>query len=78
MICGGDCLEGVVGRNVGAGDDGLDDGLAVRALALARDLEGLDGLLEAVPVRDERLEVDLALAHERDRELVVAGLFGGR
>ena len=72
------CLERVLGRNVGAGDDGLDDGLAVLALAGARRLERLDGLVEAEAVRDERLQVDLALRDERDGELVVTGLFDAK
>ena len=54
--------------------DHHDDRLAVLALAGAHRLKGLDGLVESV--RDERLEVDLALHDEGDGEVVAAGLAG--
>ena len=67
-------LHEIVGGDIGAGDDRLDDRLAVLALAHARRVEGLGRLVEGKAMRNERFEVDLALRDERDRERVVAGL----
>ena len=64
----------LVGVDIGAGDDGLDDGLAVGTLARAVGRERHFRLLEAEAVSDERLEVDLASSNEADGELVVTSL----
>ena len=67
-------LEKVGGIDVGARDDGLDNGLAIGALASPCRLERIDSLFEREAMCDEGLEVDPALRDERDRELVVTRL----
>lgn len=64
----------VVDGNVRARDDGLDDRLAVRALAGPVGLEGLLCLLEGESMGDEGLQVDLALCSQCNTKLVVARL----
>ena len=67
-------LQEVCWVDIGSGDDCLNHRLAIGTLARARRLERLDGLVERVAVRDERLEVDAALRDEVDGELVVPRL----
>ena len=67
-------LEKVGGIDVGARDDGLDNGLAIGALASPCRLERIDSLFEREAMCDEGLEVDLASSNETDGELVVTSL----
>lgn len=57
---------------LGRVDDALDNGLAVLAMAVLGNTEGLLGILESIAVSNEGLEVDEATGDEGDREGVVA------
>lgn len=64
----------IVRRDIRAGDDGLDDGLAVGALACPIGGERLLGFLETEAVGDQWFEVNLARGNEANGELVVTSL----
>lgn len=55
-------------------DEHLDRRPSVLALASLRRRKGLGDVLESVPVRDQRLQINLACSDERYRERIVARL----
>lgn len=67
-------ISSSIGREIGSGDDSLDNTLAIFALSSACGFERDDGLVEGVPMSDERLEVDFALRDECDGQWVVTRL----